>query len=174
VTQADQVAPTLLDVHTTLTPADHYTHRRFPFDVPPNCSGLHVSVRYGPKRPSPADGLRMAEAALIEQTAQFETQVGDALATAGAADQAEAVRGGRVANLLTITLDDADGVYRGAGHRHSNDQQLSLTQDTASPGLVPGPLPAGTWALTLSAHTLVTPQCAVDIQIGADSATTRP
>jgi hypothetical protein len=174
VTQADQRAPTLLDVHATLTPADQYTHHRYRFDVPPDCIALRIHVRYAPKRPPPADSLRMAEAALIEQTARFRAQVGEALATAWAADQADAVRGGRVANLLTITLDDADGAYRGAGHRHSNDQQFSLTPETATPGLVAGPLPAGTWALTRSAHTLVMPQCAVDIQIGAETAATRP
>jgi hypothetical protein len=173
VTQADRTHA-LLDVHTTLTPADHNTHRRFRFDVPPNCSGLRFRVRYAPKRPSPADSLRLAEAAAIDQTAHFEAQVGQALAAAWSTDQAAAVRGGRVANLLTITLDDADGVYRGAGHRHSDDQQLSLTPETASPGLVAGPLPAGTWTLTLSAHALVTPHCVVDIQIGADSPSTRP
>jgi hypothetical protein len=161
----------LLDVHTTLTPADHYTHHRYPFDVPADCSALHIRVRYSPKRPPADESTRMAEVALIEQTARFADQLGDAaLASAWSADQVPAVNGGRVSNLLTITLDDALGAYRGAGHRHSNDQQFVLTADAATPGLVAGPLPNGTWVLTLSAHTLATAQCAVDIQIGADIA----
>jgi hypothetical protein len=45
-----------------------------------------------------------------------------------------------------------------------------LAPDHASPGLVPGPLPAGEWRLTLSVHTLVTPQCGLSIQIGAETA----
>jgi len=76
----------------------------------------------------------------------------------------------RVPNLLTISLDDAAGAYRGAGHRHHARQDLLVGVAAASPGLVAGPLPAGQWTLTLSAHTLVTPQCDVSIQIGAETA----
>ncbi len=75
-----------------------------------------------------------------------------------------------VPNLLTISLDDADGVYRGAAHRHNPDQKLVLGLTGATPGLVAGPLPAGEWTLTLSAHTIVSPQCEVEIQIGAVTA----
>src|SRR5216683_1702408 len=49
----------------------------------------------------------------------------------------------RVPNLLTISLDDAEASYRGAGHRQANDQRLLLGLASASPGLVAGPLPEG-------------------------------
>jgi hypothetical protein len=76
---------------------------------------------------------------------------------------------GRVPNLLTISLDDADANYRGAGHRHANDQQLALGLASASPGLVAGALPAGRWVLTLSIHTLVSARVSLRVQIGADA-----
>jgi len=79
---------------------------------------------------------------------------------------------GRIPNLLTISLDDSEGNYRGAGHRHAPDQRLVLASGSASPGLVGGPLPEGGWVLTLSAHTVVSPRVSVSIQIDADAAGT--
>jgi hypothetical protein len=76
----------------------------------------------------------------------------------------------RAPNLLTVSLDDAEGNYRGAGHRHANDQRLTLSVASASPGLVPGPLPEGAWLLTLSAHAVVSPSVSLSIQVGADTA----
>jgi hypothetical protein len=75
-----------------------------------------------------------------------------------------------LSNLLTVSLDDASGTYRGAGHRQSNDQHLLLGPAMASPGLVAGPLPPGAWTLTISVHTLVSAQCELSIQIDAETA----
>ncbi len=90
------------------------------------------------------------------------------------ADLGQLQPGLRIPNLLTISLDDALGAYRGAGHRQADAQQLFVGNQAASPGLVPGPIAAGPWWLTLSAHTLVTDRCDVSIQIGADSPTSSP
>jgi hypothetical protein len=76
----------------------------------------------------------------------------------------------RVPNLVTASLDDSRAAYRGAGHRHAPDQQLRLGRETASPGFVAGPLEPGEWTLTLSVHTLVSDQCELEIQIGAEIA----
>ncbi len=86
------------------------------------------------------------------------------------ADVAAAAERAAVPNLLTISLYDADGAYRGAAHRHAPDQSLVLGPDAATPGLVRGPLPGGTWILTLTAHTRVSPHVDVAIQIGAEIA----
>jgi hypothetical protein len=164
----------LLDVRQTLTPADHQQHRQFPFDVPPDSAAVRIHVRYAPKRLGQAESIELAEQALARQAARLADKVGPALAAQWAADQRQRTESVYVSNLLTISLDDADGLYRGAGHRQSPDQRFVLRADEATPGLVAGPLPAGTWRLTLSAHTLVSPQVEVEIQIGADTATTRP
>src|SRR5919204_240296 len=86
----------------------------------------------------------------------------------------ERTRGAPVPNLLTISLDDARGRYRGAGHRHAPRQEFVVSPRLATPGLVPGPLEAGEWTLTLSAHTLVSPQCEVSIRIGAVTPSSSP
>jgi hypothetical protein len=158
----------LLEHQERLTPADHQTHRRVSFHVPPAATQLRIHVRYDPKFVSAADSARLVASAVAVQTAELSERLSPPLAQRWAADFDGADL--RVPNLLTISLDDADGTYRGAGHRHAPDQDLWLGNTTASPGLVPGELPRGEWTLTLSAHTVVSAQCDVSIQIGAESA----
>ncbi|HEY0581237.1 MAG TPA: hypothetical protein VGE94_03585 [Chloroflexota bacterium] len=164
----------LLDVRQMLTPADHQTHRRYAFRVPPDCPGLAIRVAYAPKFLESDESVARGTRALDLQARDLAERVGPALAAAWTIDQGQPAPGSRIPNLVTMSLDDADGVYRGAGHRHAADQRLFVGHDTASPGLVAGPLPTGEWWLTLSSHTLVTAQCEVHIQIGAESASNRP
>jgi hypothetical protein len=155
----------LLAEKITLTPADHQTHRRFFFQVPPGAEQLDLEIRYAPKFVSTEESDRLVRQAVTGQVEGFTSRVGAELAQRWATDFDGAQL--RVPNLLTISLDDASGAYRGAGHRHSPEQQLTLGLDHASPGLIPGLLPAGRWTLTLTAHTLISDQCEVEIQIGA-------
>jgi hypothetical protein len=164
----------LLDVRESLTPADHQSHRRYSFGVPPECTELEFNVHYDPKYLSGSQSLELAGDALRRQTVALTSRVGASLAERWAANMTQRAESVRIPNLLTISLDDASGTYRGAGHRQSDTQRLVLGTGSASPGLVPGPLPSGTWTLTLSAHTLVSPQCEVSIQIGAEIASSRP
>ncbi len=160
----------LLDVGETLTPTDHQTHRRYTFRVPERCERLELRIAYAPKRLDAATSEAMVGAAVRAQAARLEPQ----LAADWATEQLKRAPRGRIPNLLTISLDDASGAYRGAGHRQAAEQTLFISPDGASPGLVPGALPPGDWTITLSAHTLVSPQCAVSIQIGADVPTSTP
>jgi hypothetical protein len=155
----------LLCERITLTRVDHQTHRRFFFAVPPGAERLDLDVRYAPKFVSTEESDRLVRQAVTSQVTAFTSGVGPELAERWASDFAGAQL--RVPNLLTISLDDPSGTYRGAGHRHSPEQQLTLGVDQASPGLIAGPLPAGRWTLTLTAHTLISDQCEVEIQIGA-------
>ena len=164
----------LLDVRETLTPADHQTHRRYLFDVPLDCEALEIHIRYAPKYVSENTSQELANAALKNQAAALASRVGAPLAAEWATNLTQRAERVRISNLLTMSLDDAMGAYRGAGHRQSDDQLLRLGPESAAPGLVPGPIPPGSWALTLSAHTLVSPQIEVSIQIGAETASSRP
>ena len=161
---------TLLNVNETLTPDDHQTHRRYAFQVPSDCQELRIRVSYTPKYVSLEESQALSAAALRRQRADLTQRLGESLAASWTADLAAAAETVPVPNLLTISLDDADGVYRGAAHRHAPDQSLVLGPGGAAPGLVRGPLASGTWTLTLSAHTLVSPQVHVAIQIGAEMA----
>jgi hypothetical protein len=162
----------VLNSRERLTRADHQTHRRLAFTVPDQCTRLTLKVRYEPKLLSRTDSAALVSAAVAAQRRDLSAAVGQPMAErwATAFESAELI----VPNLLTISLDDADGAYRGAAHRHNPDQVLTLGVESASPGMLPGPLPAGEWVLTLSAHTLVSPQCDVEIQIGAETASSSP
>lgn len=163
----------LLQINEVLTLADHHTHRRYAFQVAPDSQQLEIWVRYAPKRLDKQHSSRLAEAALGQQAAGLASRIGAPLAEQWSTDNRPRTLSGQIANLLTMSLDDADGNYRGAGHRHADDQHLRLGAHAASPGLVVGPLPPGTWTLTLSAHTLASDQCEVSIQIGAEIASSR-
>jgi hypothetical protein len=163
----------LLSTREILTPADHQTHRRFLFQVPSQCLELQMRVHYAPKHLAQQESVALIEAALKRHTAELAGRVGDRLASQWLADWRRRAKPGRIANLLTVSLDDASGVYRGAGHRQSNDQRLALGLTAASPGVVAGPLPPGAWTLTISAHTLVSAQCELSIQIDAEIASSR-
>jgi hypothetical protein len=163
----------LLHAHETLTPDDHQTHRRFLFQVPPGCVELQIRVRYEPKHLTADESTPLVEAALAQQTAELAARVGVERASQWLDDLGQQAKPNRIANLLTVSLDDAAGVYRGAGHRQSNDQRLALGLTAASPGLIAGPLPPGSWTLTISAHTLVSAQCELSIQIDAEIASSR-
>lgn len=158
----------LLDTHDTLTPADHQTHRRYVFEVPPACQELRLWVHYAPKYVTEPESARLAEAAVVQQTAALAGRVGESLAAEWMTGLGRPANKSRLSNLLTVSLDDAAGAYRGAGHRQSNDQRLMVGPAAASPGLVAGPLPPGPWTLTISAHTLVSAQCELSIQIDAE------
>jgi hypothetical protein len=163
----------LLEIRDILTAADYRTHRRYRFQVPADSRELEIWVRYAPKFLGQQESVALASAALAQQTAALATAVDESLAGQWSADYYPRAKSARVANLLTISLDDANHVYRGAGHRHAPDQRLTLGPRVASPGLVVGPLPPGAWTLTLSAHTLVSDQCELSIQIDAEIASSR-
>ena len=165
---------TLLEVHERLTPADHQTHRRYSFHVPPGCGELRLSVSYTPKLLPSVDAAGLVAEARRRQAASLASRIGGRLAERWSADRDAVIPGAPVPNLLTISLDDAWGRYRGAGHRHAPRQEFVVGPRLATPGLLPGPLEAGEWTLTLSAHTLVSPQCEVSIQIGAVTPSSSP
>jgi hypothetical protein len=61
-------------------------------------------------------------------------------------------------NLITISIDDPFR-FRGAAHRHSPDQELFISENNASPGLLFGEIVPGEWLVTISAHAVVTETC---------------
>lgn len=54
-------------------------------------------------------------------------------------------------NMICLTLFDPAG-FRGAGHRHGNRHVVEMSRDAATPGFLPGPLPAGQWVAQLDTH----------------------
>ncbi|GEM_PF-485064 len=171
----------LADFSGSLGPVDARTHRTFGFDVPGGCRALRLRFDYRPKRPTEQHSAALIRAALEARAQALAARLGSTqahLAQAWAEAQQQRLLGpsatpgpyGRTPNLLTLSLDDAQGAYRGAAHRHDPAQELWLAPETASPGFVAGPLPAGRWTVTLTVHGLHTASCRYRIQIGAVTA----
>jgi predicted metal-dependent phosphoesterase TrpH len=59
-------------------------------------------------------------------------------------------------SLVTLSLFDPAG-FRGAGHRFAPRQAFDLSAGDATPGLLPGPLPAGEWTVEVDIHCVVAP-----------------
>jgi hypothetical protein len=75
-----------------------------------------------------------------------------------------------MANMLTLTVFDPDG-FRGAGHRHGAEHQARIGPAEATPGYLPGPLPAGTWTAQIDTHMIMPGEAlrySLDITIGAE------
>ncbi|MGH2819326.1 MAG: CehA/McbA family metallohydrolase [Actinomycetota bacterium] len=59
-----------------------------------------------------------------------------------------------VHNLLTLSVFDPRG-FRGAAHRWSQAQTITLDPYAATPGFLPGPIVSGRWRIELDAHEIV-------------------
>lgn len=54
-------------------------------------------------------------------------------------------------NMLTLSIFDPTG-FRGAGHRHGNLHEVVIGPESATPGYLPGELPAGRWTIEIDTH----------------------
>ncbi|MEJ5199868.1 MAG: hypothetical protein WHX53_13175, partial [Anaerolineae bacterium] len=63
-------------------------------------------------------------------------------------------KGCDLSHLITLTIFDPDG-FRGAGHRDGAQHRVRIAADGATPGYLPGPLPAGEWTVQLDTHRIM-------------------
>ena len=54
-------------------------------------------------------------------------------------------------NLLTLSFDE-NGKYRGACHRHPNEQTIIISDENSTPGIINKPMEAGEWDAVLNVH----------------------
>ncbi|MDE3088934.1 MAG: CehA/McbA family metallohydrolase [Chloroflexota bacterium] len=59
-----------------------------------------------------------------------------------------------VTNLITLTVFDPRG-FRGAGHRDGDHHQVRISATEATPGYLPGRLPAGEWIAQIDTHMIM-------------------
>lgn len=64
------------------------------------------------------------------------------------------LRGHGIVNLVTLTVFDPHG-FRGTGHRGGDVHHVRLTSAEATPGYLPGALPAGEWIVQLDTHMIM-------------------
>lgn len=57
-------------------------------------------------------------------------------------------------NMLTLSLFDPRG-FRGARHRGGAQHDVAISAHSATPGYLPGPLPAGDWIVQIDTHRIL-------------------
>ena len=86
------------------------------------------------------------------------------------------ISAGGIRNLLTLTLFDPNG-FRGAGHRGGDTHSVRISAGEATPGYLPGPLPAGEWTVEVDTHMImpgVPVHYSLDLNVGAAAAGQAP
>lgn len=148
---------TVLETQVRLTPAEEKTNVVLPFTLTSEAEQLKIIYSYAPKTLEGEAGARAVEACLQRDAGEYRAQY-------PAAETFLPLK-----NLVTLSLDDPY-TYRGAAHRQADRQEHILTETAASPGFLPGKLPAGAWRLVLNVHALVTPFCDCRVQIEVEEA----
>ncbi|NUU79280.1 hypothetical protein [Paenibacillus xylanilyticus] len=145
----------LVDLQGYAAPGDSKTHIRIPFELDEGCDKLHLRLQYAPKM------LDNREKALQLLKDSYDLYI---LPEHREYAIFNADRYLPLKNLITLSLDDAQG-YRGACHRQDELQELFVSEQEASPGLMAGELVPGHWSVTLSLHCIVTDTCDYRLQI---------
>lgn len=145
----------LLNVSGQLAPSDSKRHITYEFRLDKPAAAIKIRFAYGPK--------------LLKDDEQAKDLIMQAIDSYITPEHQSPVREGwrrylPLKNLLTLSVDDPDG-YRGACHRQDAEQNLFLSEQEASEGLMPGKMALGEWSITISAHAVVTERCSYELSV---------
>lgn len=146
---------TLLETDVRLLRASEKTNIVLAFLVPEHTSLLRISYSYAPKTLDGEAARPLIEACLRRDAGEFYSEYPDWTHYLP------------LKNLVTLSLDSPEG-FRGCAHRQVDVQTHVLSAAEASPGFLPGALPAGEWRLVLNVHALVTEICDCRVKIEAE------
>ncbi len=141
----------LFQTKSTLYHTSTQTHTEHRFFVPEGSREIQVTFTYSP--------------IVVDDENRHETLVEEALTYDRELDAVQ-VKGETLRNLLTVSIDDPDG-FRGAAHRSAGLQNIVIGEKEATPGFWKGPIQAGLWSVTVSAHAILTEQCSYELVIEA-------
>ena len=119
-----------------LTPSQSKMNIRFDFEVPVGVKALRVEYKYSPKhvedKEKSVEMISLAAKKYGEEINSFDDLL-------------------PLSNLVTLSFDDCNG-YRGACHRHPNEQSIYISSEASTPGIINLPITAGMWSVTLNVH----------------------
>lgn len=119
-----------------LTPSQSKTNIRFDFEVPGGVKALRVEYKYSPKyvenKEKSVEMISLAAKKYGEEIKSFDDFL-------------------PLSNLVTLSFDDCNG-YRGACHRHPNEQSIYISSEASTPGIINSPITQGMWSVTLNVH----------------------
>lgn len=153
----------LKEDETYLRPSDEKSNCYIPFRVPDGINKLYITYSYSPKILE--DREKSYE--LIK-----ENIMRDAPEDFGRYTDYEEFLPLKNLVTLSLTYDYPDGlthIFRGAAHRHDEEQYHEIGADFASPGFLRGEITPGQWSLCLNVHALVTEVCTCKIKIEGEA-----
>ncbi|TVY10926.1 hypothetical protein [Paenibacillus cremeus] len=140
---------TLLQAVGIVTPSCSKSHITYTIHLNHPVRELHIEFAYAPKD--------LADEAKAKQL--IDEALGSYIQPEHLASYKENWRSYLpLKNLLTLSFDDENG-FRGAGHRHDPVQHLIISEEEASPGLIPGVFPRGQLRIMINLHCVVTEEC---------------
>lgn len=119
-----------------ILPADSKTNIVHKFTVPEGVNRLVISYSYSPK------DIEDEETALKEITLglkRFNFEVVNVSSFLP------------IRNLVTLSFDE-NGEYRGACHRHPNQQTIIIAENNSTAGINNSPLKSGEWDVVVNVH----------------------
>lgn len=126
----------LFSENGVLTPSQSKTNIRFNFDVPNGVKALRVEYKYSPKHvenmEKSVEMISRAAQKYGEEINSFDDYI-------------------PLSNLVTLSFDDCKG-YRGACHRHPNEQSIFISEKDSTPGIINADISSGMWSVTLNVH----------------------
>lgn len=144
----------LIDVEGVLTPSCSKTHITYCFPLYRKAGELKILFCYDPKVLLDKEKSRELISKGIHQFVEEDQDT----------DLANWERYLPVQNLLTISVEDGNG-FRGCAHRQSSQQELIISEQNSSPGLISGALDKGLWKVTISVHAVVTDRCKYSLKV---------
>jgi hypothetical protein len=148
------VTTTQLSVEGRLVPSHEKTHVVHRFLVEQPLARMDIAFRYAPKTLADEDRAREL---IVEGARKFCGEEADTVI----ADWRSSLP---LHNFLSVSLDDPER-FRGCAHRQPPVQRHLIAPSDASPGFLPGPLPPGSWKVTVSAHSVITDACDYRIDV---------
>lgn len=126
----------LLSKNGVIIPSQSRTNIRFDFEVPDGVSALRVEYKYTPKlvqgREKSVEMISRAAKKYGEEINSFDDYL-------------------PLSNLVTLSFDDCNG-YRGACHRHPNEQSIFISNMNSTPGIINAEVCSGMWSVMLNVH----------------------
>lgn len=134
---------TVFEKEIRLTKENQKTNITLPFTLDSSAEKLVITYSYSPK--ILAD--REESIRLIEEWTNTDTEKYLPLK-----------------NLVTLSLDSPDG-YRGAAHRHAENQTHIISESFSSNGFLKTKIKKGEWKISLNVHAVVTEYCDCKLKI---------
>lgn len=126
----------ILSINGKINPAESKTNIVHKFTVPKGIKKLVVSYSYSPKE---VEDQEVALKEIAYGLRKFNFDVANVSSFLP------------VRNLVTLSFDE-NGEYRGACHRHPNEQTILIAEKNSTNGINNSPIKSGEWDVVVNVH----------------------